>query len=306
MQDHPTGQGRQSELGQHANNLRRVFWAMLLTMTFMITEVIGGVISGSLALLADAAHMLADSIALFFAWIAFKLQYRPSDKRRTFGYHRLPVLAAFANGLGLLFIVGWIVTEAISRLADPPAVLATPMLIIAGLGLLVNAAAFWILHGADRSNLNVRGALLHVWGDMLGSVAAVGAAIIILATGWTLADPLLSVVVAIILLRSAWFLLKDSAHVLLEGVPDELDIDELGSDLVAEIAAVEDVHNLHAWSLSQDQYLLTLHARIESGRDPDTVIAEIQARLAKRFGISQATIQIEWKDCAAKNAISQG
>lgn len=280
------------------DNARRVLWALILTGGFMFAEVVGGVISGSLALLADAAHMLVDTVALLFAWIAFKLSSRPADQSRTYGYHRFPVLAAFTNGISLLFIVGWIFTEAAERLISPTDVLAGPMLVVAVLGLAVNITAYMVLRGADRTDLNVRGALLHILGDMLGSVAAACAALTIMATDWVRIDPLLSILVGLIVLRSAWFLLRDAAHVLLEGVPDQLEVQEIGPDLVANVAAVENVHHVHAWSLSQDRPLLTLHAKIMKDAHPDSAIADIQARLAGRFGIRHVTVQIELENCS--------
>ena len=171
------------------------------------------------------------------------------------------------------------------------------MLAVAGVGLAVNIVAFAILHGADRSNLNVRGALLHVLGDMLGSAAAVAAAVVILTTGWTPIDPLLSILVGLLVLRSAWFLVRDAAHVLLEGTPERLDVREIGPDLVSHLAVVEDVHHVHAWSLSQERSLLTLHARIADGASPDAAVAAIQDRLAERFDIRHVTVQIEIEGC---------
>ena len=278
-------------------NIRRIFWALLLIGGFMVVEVIGGVLSGSLALLADAAHMFVDTVSLLFAWIAFKLSRRPADRARTYGYHRFPVLVAYTNGVVLVVAIGWIFLEAVDRLLSPAPVLAGPMLVVAVLGLLVNIAAFWVLHGADRENLNIRGALLHVLGDMLGSCAAVGAALVIMTTGWTPIDPLFSVFVGFIVLRSAWFLLKDAAHVLLEGVPGQLDVREIGNDLVSNLDFVEDVHHVHAWSLSQEHSLLTLHARILENANPDSAIAAIQSRLASQFDISHVTVQIELEGC---------
>ena len=282
----------------HGSNETRIFWALLLTAGFMFAEVAGGVISGSLALLADAAHMLIDSVSLFFAWLAFRLSHRPADKARTYGYHRFPVLAAFANGIGLVFICIWIFSEAVDRLLNPTEVLASPMLAVAGLGLAINIAAFAVLHGADRNNLNVRGALLHVWSDMLGSVAAIGAALVIMTTGWMPIDPILSVLVGLLVLRSAWFLMRDAAHVLLEGVPQQLDVHDIGRDLVSHVAVVEDVHHVHAWSLSQERSLLTLHARVTEGTNPDSAVAAIQERLADRFDIRHVTVQIELEGCS--------
>ena len=282
----------------HGGNTRRIFWALLLTGGFMLVEVAGGVISGSLALLADAAHMLVDTVALLFAWIAFRLSSRPADPARTYGYHRFPILAAFTNGISLIFIVGWIFAEAAGRLLHPAEVLAGPMLVVAALGLVVNIIVYLVLHRADRNNLNIRGAMVHVLGDMLGSAAAISAALIIMASGWMPIDPLLSILVGLLVLRTAWFLLKDSAHVLLEGVPENLAPADIGTDLISHIAAVEDVHHVHAWSLSQERPMLTLHARIIEGASPDLVIAEIQARLAENFDISHVTVQIEVKGCA--------
>ena len=270
----------------HGASARRIFWALLLTGGFMIAEVIGGVISGSLALLADAAHMLIDTVSLLFAWLAFRLSSRPADRARTYGYHRFPVLAAFTNGIALVFIVIWIFIEAVERLFEPTEVLAGPMLVVAALGLAVNVAAFAVLQGADRRNLNVRGALLHVLGDMLGSVAAIAAALVIMTTGWMPIDPILSVLVGLLILRSAWLLVRDAAHVLLEGVPEALDVRDIGRDLVAHVPCVEDVHHVHAWSLSQDRSLLTLHARVGEGANPDSTPPPRSRRVSRTASTS--------------------
>lgn len=291
-------QHRERVCHDHSGDARRIFWAFLLIGGFMLIEVVGGVISGSLALLADAAHMLIDTVSLLFAWLAFKLSIRPADKERTYGYHRFPILAAFTNGIGLVFIVGWIFSEAVARFINPTEVLAGPMLMVAVLGLAVNLGAFALFHGADRSNLNVKGALLHVISDTLGSVAAVSAALIIMATGWMLVDPLLSFLIGLLVLRSAWFLIKESAHVLLEGVPKKLNVHEVGPDLIEHVSGIEDIHHVHAWSLSQDRSLLTLHARITEDTSPDAAITAIQARLDEHFGIDHVTVQIELESCA--------
>ena len=281
----------------HGLNRSRVFLALCLTGGFMVIEVIGGIVSGSLALLADAAHMLIDTVALFLTWLAFGLGARPPDHERTYGYHRFPILAAFANGIGMVFVVGWICVESIQRLREPVEILATPMLVVAVLGLMVNVAAAAILVSADRENLNIRGAYLHVLGDLLGSAAAISAAIVIMVSGWTMIDSLLSFLVAAIILRSTWFLLRDSGHILLEGTPIELDVREIGSDLVEKVDVVEDVHHLHAWSLAQHRSLLTLHARIGEGVDPDAAITAIHRRLAERFDVKHVTVQIEVESC---------
>ena len=187
------------------SNLRRVIIALVLTASFMFVEVAGGILAGSLALLADAGHMLTDTMALALAALAFHVSKRPADAKRSFGYHRFQILAAFVNGLTLLVIVGWILFQAVVRFIDPPDVLGQTMLIIATIGLFVNIVAFAVLHGGDRDNLNIRGAALHVAGDLLGSVAAIIAAIVIIYTGWMAIDPILSVVVALLILKdSAW------------------------------------------------------------------------------------------------------
>ncbi len=272
---------------------RRTFWAALLTGTFMLAEIVGGAISGSLALIADAAHMLTDAVSLTFAWIAFRLAGRPADAARTFGYHRFQILVAFTNGISLFFIIGWILYEAVRRFLEPIEILGGTMLVVALLGLAVNIGAFLLLHGADRDNLNIRGALLHVLGDLLGSVAALTAAAVILWTGWTPIDPLLSVLVALILLRSAWRLVKESGHILMEGTPAHLDIAEIAGDLTAEVPEIRDIHHVHAWSLTQEKPLITLHARVRDPARSEETKAQIRQRLQERFGIEHATVEIE-------------
>jgi cobalt-zinc-cadmium efflux system protein len=285
----------------HSRNRRRVGFAALLTGGFMLAEAVAGALSGSLALLADAGHMLADAASLGLAWIAFRVAERPHDWTRTYGFHRLHVLAAYTNGLTLVFIAIAIVFEAVHRLREPVAVLGGPMLAVAVLGIAVNVAAYAALHGAERENLNIRGALLHVVGDLLGSVAAVIAAIVILWTGWTPIDPLLSVAVALLILWSAWVLVRESGHILLEAAPRSLDVEAMRDDLAAAIAGVEDVHHVHAWSLTQDRPMVTLHARISESAGPGEaarVAAAIKAHLRLRYCITHATVEIEHGECA--------
>jgi cobalt-zinc-cadmium efflux system protein len=281
-----------------ADNQRRVFRAMLLTGGFMLAEVAGGIVAGSLALIADAGHMLTDAAALALAWAAFRMGDWPRDARRTYGYHRFQVLAAFVNGLTLVAIVGWIAIEAVRRLFAPIEVLGGLMLVIAGLGLLVNLAALEILRRGDRDNLNIRGAALHVLGDLLGSVAAIVAALVILWTGWTPIDPLLSLLVAGLILRSAWGLLRRSAHILLEGAPDWLDVAELRTAVIAALPAIRDIHHVHVWMLTTERPLITLHAEVAPGANHHQALAAIRRVLHDRFGIAHATIQIETAACA--------
>ncbi len=274
-------------------NVRRTFWAALLTGGFMLAEIAGGIVSGSLALIADAAHMLTDSVSLTFAWVAFRLAERPPDDERTYGWHRFQIVVAFANGLSLFFIIGWIVWEAVQRLAEPVPILGGTMLLVAAGGLLVNILAFALLHGADRENLNIRGALLHVMGDLLGSVAALAAAVVILWSGWTPIDPLLSMLVAAILLRGAWRLVRESGHILMEGTPVGLDIATIRADLEQNVPGLEAVHHIHVWSLTQEKVLITLHAKVADPARAADVKGAIRRRLGELFSIAHATIEIE-------------
>ena len=280
-------------------NIRRVQIALVLTGVFMIVEVIGGVLSGSLALLADAGHMLADTMALALAVVAFRVSSRPADSKRSYGYQRFQILAAFVNGLGLLIIVGWILIEAGQRLMSPPEVMGPMMLAVATAGLLVNIFAFVVLHGGDQDNLNIRGAALHVAGDLLGSIAAIAAAIVIIFTGWMPIDPILSVLVALLILRSAWHLVKRSAHILLEGSPEWLDQDRMQSRLVERIPAISSIHHVHVWGLTQQHLMLTMHVALE-GEPPDAtaVVRRVKNVLREDFGINHSTIEIETDDCA--------
>ncbi|NIR28983.1 MAG: cation diffusion facilitator family transporter [Gammaproteobacteria bacterium] len=271
---------------------------MWLTAAFMVVEAAGGLLAGSLALLADAGHMLTDTAALSFAWIALRLSRRPADRKRSYGYHRFQVLAAFVNGMVLLGIVIWIGFEAVHRLQAPVEVLGGLMLAVACGGLAVNLVVLRILRSGERPSLNVRGAALHVFGDLLGSVAAITAAGVILATGWTPIDPLLSLVVALLILRSAWHLVRQSGHILLEGTPGDLDLAQLRSELIDSVAEVDDVHHMHAWSLTDERPLVTLHAHIVDGADQQSALRRIKRLLRDRFGISHATVQIERGRCA--------
>lgn len=294
---HSHGHGHTHVHGAGADSEKRVLWALLLTAGFMGAEVVGGLISGSLALLADAAHMLTDAAALALAWFAFRMARRPADPKRSYGYHRGQVLAAFTNGAVLIAIVFWIFVEAVQRLRNPVAVEGGIMLTIAALGLAVNLAAFFILHGGDRRNLNLRGAAAHVLGDLLGSVAAIAGALVILWTGWTPIDPILSLLVGLLVLRSAWLIVRESAHILLEGTPAEIDPLSLRSALLEDIPALEDVHHIHAWSLTPERPLLTLHAQVGETADPQATLERIKQVLSQRYGIEHSTVQVERGPC---------
>lgn len=296
--DHTHGQpGHSHAPAVHNDNERRIFLAMLLTGGFMVVEIVGGLLSGSLALIADAGHMATDTAALALAWFAFRLSKRPADASRSYGFHRGEVLAAFVNGLAMIALVAWIIFEAAQRLYTPVEVLGGLMLWVAVGGLLVNCLAFWLLHRGSRDNLNIRGAAVHVAGDLLGSVAAIAAAGVIIATGWTPIDPLLSLVVAVLVLRSAWFITRQSAHILMEGAPDNLTPELIRADLLQHVEGLQDVHHVHCWSLTQERPLVTLHARIEEFADADQMLFAVNQRLAEKFAVDHATVQIERSAC---------
>jgi cobalt-zinc-cadmium efflux system protein len=294
MHQHHHGGGHHTH--SHSANEKSVALAAWLTGGFMVAEIIGGIIAGSLALLADAGHMLTDFASLSLAWLGFRLARRPADWRRTYGFDRFSVLVAFINGLALFVIAAWIVVEAIQRLREPTVVLGGLMLGVAVAGLAVNLLAFWILSQGDKQNLNMRAASLHVMGDLLGSIAAVAASVVILTIGWMPIDAVLSIVVALIILRSAWHVVGQAGHILLEGAPPGLDIEVVKKELCA-ISYVVDIHHVHAWSISQERPMVTLHADIEPGTDSILAVRQIKTILADRFDIPHATVEVEYGDC---------
>jgi cobalt-zinc-cadmium efflux system protein len=282
----------------HDNSGRLLGIAFVLTAAFMLVEFAGGLYAQSLALMADAGHMLTDAAALALAWSATRIASRPADPRRSFGYQRLRVLATFINGCALLFIVGWISFEAIQRLLNPIAVNATAMLWIGSIGLAVNLIVFAMLRQGYAHDMNIAAATLHVLGDLLGSVAAIVAASVILWTQWLPIDPLLSLVVGALIVRSALALVRRSAHILMEGSPDWLDVVEMRRTLESHVPAIRDVHHVHAWMVGPHEILLTMHASVTAGANHSAVLKETKAVLASRFGITHATIQIEVEECA--------
>jgi cobalt-zinc-cadmium efflux system protein len=276
-------------------NEKIVLAAFFITFTFMFVEAVGGLISGSLALIADAGHMLTDAAALALAWAAFRFGRRKRDDKRSFGYLRFEILAGFVNALTLILLVAWIAYEAVMRILEPAPILAGPMLIIAFLGLLVNAGVLWMLMQGDRHHVNIKGAMLHVLGDFLGSVAAITAAIAIYVTGWTPIDPILSLLLSAIVLRSAWILLKSTLHILMEGTPQGVVISEMREMLTGEVEGVLDLHHVHVWSITSGNPSSTLEVQIEEGADPARVVRAIKAKLASTYSITHSTIEIDWE-----------
>lgn len=294
--DHAHGHAHHADMTT-ADSRRRVVIAAGLTIAFMFAEVAGGIISGSLALLADAAHMLTDAGSLILAWVGYKLAERPADPTRSYGFGRMKVLAAFTNGILLVALACWIVWEAIHRLLDPVEVMGEVLLWVAAGGLVVNILAAWVLHGGDKHDLNLQGALWHVLGDLLGSVAAIAAAIIILTTGWMPADPILSSLVALLVLIAGVRIARQAGHILLEGTPDGLSPDDIRADLVAHVSNVEHVSHIHAWALTESKPLITLEVTARPGACMETLRREVKARLAERFDVSHATVEVVSDPC---------
>lgn len=276
------------------DNERKILISFLIIFSFMVVEGVGGVISGSLALLADAGHMLTDAIALGLAYVAFRLGRKAADGQRTFGYARFEVIAGLVNALTLFGIVGWIIYEAIERFQDPQPVLAGSMFVVALIGLLVNVFVLWYLTRGDTDHVNVKGAVLHVMGDLLGSVGAIVAAIVIWYTGWTPIDPILSVFVSLLILRSAWALLKNTLHILLEGAPANADSSKITEHLRKTVPGIQKVSHIHVWSLTSGRTLATLQIQPMGGMDIRSIVNQVEHELKTRFSIEHSTIGIDW------------
>jgi cobalt-zinc-cadmium efflux system protein len=294
--DHDHGHAGHNHL-HGVTDQRRIGWAFVIIATFMVVEVVGGLLAGSLALLADAGHMVSDAAALGFSWAAIHYGRRPATAHLSYGYKRLEILAAFVNGCALFVIAAWIVVEAAQRFHAPVPVAGMPMLVVAIAGLISNIAAFFVLNGGNRENLNMRSAWLHVLGDMLGSLVAIVAAGIILATNWTPIDPILSVFVALIVLRSAWGIVRASTNILLEGTPAGMHVDQIKNDLERHVAEVGNAHHIHAWSMTGEQHMVTLHVHPTAGASPRQTVTAVRRRLSERFSIAHVTVQIEEGPC---------
>ncbi|MBC6941314.1 MAG: cation transporter [Xanthomonadales bacterium] len=297
--------GHSHDHAEHDHSVRgreaKLFVAFVLTLVTLLAEAIGGYLSGSLALLADAGHMLVDALALLFAWLGARVARRAADAQRSYGYARVEVLVGYTNALSQLVLALWIIIEAAQRLFTPAPILSDLMLGIALAGLAVNALVLRMLHGHDHDDLNTASARLHVLGDLLGSLGAVLAALVIGWFGWLWADPLISVLVALLLLRSAWRLLTRSAHILLEGAPAGVDEATVAQALEHAGIGVCDVHHVHVWQLAGGSSLATLHARMSADAPPAAVLEAARAVLREQFGIIHATIQFEPEPCPPAN-----
>jgi cobalt-zinc-cadmium efflux system protein len=275
-----------------ARNRKRLAVTLVLVAAYMVAEVIGGVFANSLALLADAGHMLSDVAALGLALFAIWFAGRPAPPRRTYGYYRTEILAALVNGAGLVAISVLIFVEAIRRFRTPPEVEGGLLLGVALGGLAINLAGLWILHGGREESLNVKGAWLHVLTDALGSVQAIAAGGLILAFGWTWVDPLASLLIGALVIFSSWELIREAVSVLMESAPGHLDVDEVRNTILAHPGVI-DVHDLHIWTIATGLDALSAHVAVEDGSAPPRLLGELSELLYDRFGIDHITIQIE-------------
>lgn len=280
--DHDHGEG----------NRRALAIVLALTAGFTVVEIAGGLLTGSLALLADAGHMLSDNLSLGVALFAAWLAQRPATPNKSFGYRRAEILAALANGVTLVAVAVWIFVEAYSRFRDPPEVLGTPMLVVAVVGLIVNVVGGIILYRSGGESLNVEGAMRHVFADALGSVGAIAAAAVIILTGWRYADPLISVVIGILILGSSWKLLRDSTNILLEATPQDLDASEVGRRM-ASAEGIFEVHDLHIWTITSGFPALSAHVLVGGQEDCHARRRELEDFLAREYGISHTTLQVD-------------
>jgi len=271
---------------------RALLWVLGLTLAFTAVEIAGGIFTDSLALLADAGHMVSDNVAIVLALVAVTLARRPSTPTRSFGLQRAEILAAFVNGLTLVLVSGWIVWEAVQRFDDTPEILGGWMLVVALAGLLVNVLAATILIRAGRESLNVEAALRHVFADLLGSGAVLVAALVIVTTGWTLVDPLVSIGIALLIVASAWGVLRDSTSILMEATPSGIDAEAVATAIV-DVDGVTSVHDLHVWRITSGFDALAAHVLVGRGEDCHGLRREIEAVLRDRFGITHTTLQVD-------------
>jgi len=279
-------------------NQRRLLIALAITGLMTVVELVGGVLSNSLALLGDAGHMFTDTLALGLSLFALTLARRPASQNRTYGFHRAEVLAALTNGAILILISVYIFYEAYQRFVEPPEVRGGLMLTVAAIGFVANLAGILILRSASRDNLNVKGAFLHMWSDTISSVGVLAAGIIILVTGWTTADPIISVVIGLLILRGAVALVWESSDILLEAVPKHLDVARI-SDAVSRIKGVKDIHDVHLWTITSGMYALSCHVLIEDQMvsNSSQIVGEINETLSREFGIGHSTLQLECEEC---------
>ncbi|MHC9419161.1 cation diffusion facilitator family transporter [Sphingomonas citri] len=270
-------------------------WALALTSAYLVAEVVGGIVFNSLALLSDAAHMMTDVAALVIALLAIRLGRKAPDEKRTFGYRRFEILAAAFNAVLLFGIAIYVFVEAMRRFAEPQEIQSWGMMIVAAIGLVVNLISMRLLTAGKDASFNVKGAYLEVWADMVGSVGVIAGAAAIRFTGWTWIDPIVAVAIGLWVLPRTWILLRDTTNVLLEGVPSSLRLTEVRAAIGA-VPGVDSLHDLHVWSMSNDDVSCTVHVTLAAGADADTVRQGVTRTLDERFSIDHATVQTESRD----------
>lgn len=290
-----------AQMGQ--GNERSLTIAIALTGSFLIAEVVGGILAGSLALISDAAHMFTDTAALAIALAAIRIGQRANDSRRTFGYQRFEILAAAFNAVLLFVVALYILYEAYQRFRNPAEIQSTGMLVVAAIGLIVNLVSMRLLAAGKSASLNVKGAYLEVWSDLLGSIGVIGGALVIAVTGWVWVDSAIAVAIGLWVLPRTWVLLKDSVNILLEGVPEGIDLDAVAAAMTG-VPGVRGVYDLHVWAITSGATSLTAHVVVEPSMDAETgIVHPLSAILAEQFGIRHTTIQCECEPCAdAKEA----
>lgn len=277
-------------------NKRKLIIVLALTGSYMVIEVVAGFLTKSLALIADAGHMLTDAGSLALALLAIRFAEKPATAQKTYGYYRSEILAAFANAILLLFISAYILYEAWGRFRNPPEVMSGPMLAVATLGLLVNIASISLLHKGSGESLNVQGAYLEVLSDLLGSIGVIVASVIMLTTGWYLADPIISAGIGLFILPRTWKLLSEVAHILMEGAPSSIDLNLLESAM-KKINGIEAIHDLHVWTITSGMNAMSSHIRVADVTETDRILQELRSMLKEKFQISHSTIQLEGKQC---------
>jgi cobalt-zinc-cadmium efflux system protein len=290
MHDHGSGGHAHDHIA--GANAKMLGWALALTSIYLVAEVIGAFVFNSLALLSDAAHMMTDVAALAIALVAIRVGQRPADDKRTFGYKRFEILAAASNAMLLFAVAIYVLVEAVQRFREPETVQSTGMLIVATIGLVVNLISMRLLTAGKDASMNVKGAYLEVWADMIGSVGVIAGALAIRFTGWTWVDPVVAIGIGLWVLPRTWILLRDTTNVLLEGVPGGIKLPELRA-AIAEVPGVAGVHDLHVWSMTNDEINCTVHVTLNDQAEPDVVRKAVTTVLDSRFGIEHSTIQTE-------------
>lgn len=284
-----------SDHGSGSDSRRKLSVVLVLTAVYMIAEAVGGWVSGSLTLLADAGHMLTDVAALALALLAVWFGSRPATSRKTFGYYRLEIVAALVNGVALILISMLIIYEAVQRWSSPPVVKSNLMITVAAGGLIVNLICAWILHGRHDIDLNIRGAWLHVMSDALGSVAAIVAGLVMWFYGWYIADPFFSILIALLIVWSSWALIRESTNVLLEGTPSHINLAAVEAAIL-ETSGVSDVHDLHIWTITSGRDALSAHVIHSQTTQASELLRDLRAKLQAQFGVDHLTIQMETSD----------